>query len=118
MHAGGLLRLREPSVAQRRTDLLPLQFRTLPAQIPGKDSDPQQQDKQQGYRQGRRLAMHSVAQQNTQCLPGRRSRIRRTLATPRDFSYHFLSLCLLRDSRTKITIASPAKTPIATIELN
>jgi hypothetical protein len=44
MHAGGLLRLREPSVAHRRMDLLPLQFCTLPAQIPGKDSDPQNQD--------------------------------------------------------------------------
>ena len=65
MHAGGLLRLREPSVAHRSTDLLPLQFRALPPQIPGKDSDPQQQDKQQGYRQGRRLPVHSAAQQKT-----------------------------------------------------
>ncbi len=99
-------------------DLLPLQLRTLPAQIPGKDSDPQQQDEKQGYCQGRRLAVHSAAQQKTHCLSVRRSRMRRTLATPRDFSYHFLSLCRFRDSRTKITIANPAKTPIATIELN
>src|SRR3984885_10209481 len=39
-------------------------------------------------------------------LPERRSRILRRLPTPCDFSYHFLSLCRLRDSRTKITIAS------------
>ena len=64
MHAGGLLRLREPSVAQcpltvfswpgrQEMDLLPLQLGTLAAQIPGKDSDPQQKDQQQGYGQGR-----------------------------------------------------------------
>lgn len=53
LHTSGLLRLREPSVAHRSTDLLALQFRALPPQIPGKDSDPQQQDQQQGYRQGR-----------------------------------------------------------------
>jgi hypothetical protein len=57
MHASGLFHLREPSVAQslrtvlsmpgrQEADLLPLQLRPLPAKIPGKDSDPQQQDQQ------------------------------------------------------------------------
>ena len=46
-------------------DLLPLQLGTLAAQIPGKDSDPQQKDQQQGYGQGRRLAVNSATQQKS-----------------------------------------------------
>ncbi len=49
MATSGLLRLREPSVAQCSRSYFRLslvKFRTLAAQVPGEDSDAQNQDQQ------------------------------------------------------------------------
>jgi hypothetical protein len=49
------------SFVHRWINLLAIQVRALPAQVPDEEPNPQQKDHQQGYCQGDRLPMDSVA---------------------------------------------------------